>query len=364
MISLSLCLIVRDEEHTLGRCLDSMAGIADEIIVLDTGSVDATKSVAIQHGARVFDFTWIDDFAAARNASFAHAEMDYIMWLDADDVLREPDRRKLTALKATLDPGVDAVSMVYHTSFDEAGNVTSSTRRFRIVRKSMGFQWHGIVHEDLSTERMFHFLDSDIVVTHQKPTGDGLKSDRNLSIYERHIAAGRELSLTDIFHYGRELQMHERYEQAIQMHERFLAGNPNETHLKLFTLHNLGICYHHVGDLDGEWQCTLRSFDLDVPQPEFSCRVAERFVRREQYSQAIYWYQQALTPASGSDSAWSVQLHPYRTWLPHKELGLCYYKVGNLRLSLKHNRKAQEFLPNDPDIQTNIELLQRLIAQG
>ena len=87
MISLSLCLIVRDEEHTLGRCLDSMAGIADEIIVLDTGSVDATKSVAIEHGARVFDFTWIDDFAAARNASFAHAEMDYIMWLDADDVL-------------------------------------------------------------------------------------------------------------------------------------------------------------------------------------------------------------------------------------------------------------------------------------
>ena len=99
MIEISLCMIVRNEEDVLGRCLQCARSFADEIIVVDTGSTDGTKAVAENFTQKVFDFPWTDDFAAARNYSFSKATRDYIMWLDADDVLRTEDQEKILQLK-------------------------------------------------------------------------------------------------------------------------------------------------------------------------------------------------------------------------------------------------------------------------
>ena len=86
MATVSLCMIVRNEEKVLARCLDSVRGIADEICITDTGSTDKTREIAQKYGT-VQVFPWCDDFSAARNFSFAQARMDYTLWLDADDVL-------------------------------------------------------------------------------------------------------------------------------------------------------------------------------------------------------------------------------------------------------------------------------------
>ena len=83
MVSVSLCMIVKNEEEVLGRCLDSVAGFPDEILVADTGSTDGTKAAAMERGARVFDFPWRDDFAAARNFSFSQGRGTYLFWMDA-----------------------------------------------------------------------------------------------------------------------------------------------------------------------------------------------------------------------------------------------------------------------------------------
>ena len=85
--TLSLCMIVRDEEPRLRQCLKSIAPYVDELIVVDTGSQDRTREVARDCGARVFDFPWVDDFAAARNQSLEQATGDWIFWMDADDVI-------------------------------------------------------------------------------------------------------------------------------------------------------------------------------------------------------------------------------------------------------------------------------------
>ena len=103
MISVSLCMIVKNEEDVLARCLESVSGLVDEIVIVDTGSADRTREIAEQFTSRVYDFAWIDDFAAARNYAFSLAEKDYCMWLDADDVLLEADRAALETLKETLD---------------------------------------------------------------------------------------------------------------------------------------------------------------------------------------------------------------------------------------------------------------------
>ena len=94
----SLTMIVRDEEKNLPHCLESVRGIFDEIVVVDTGSTDRTREIAREFGAKVFDFAWVDDFAAARNVALAHATGDYAFWLDADDVIEPPEREKLMAL--------------------------------------------------------------------------------------------------------------------------------------------------------------------------------------------------------------------------------------------------------------------------
>lgn len=142
MVTISLCMIVKDEEAVLARCLDSVAEIADEIIVVDTGSSDRTKEIAAQYG-QVFDFVWCEDFSAARNYSFAQATKDFILWLDADDVITPEDKARFLKLKQELNETTDVVMLPYHTAFDERGRPTYTYYRERLLRRAAGFQWVG-----------------------------------------------------------------------------------------------------------------------------------------------------------------------------------------------------------------------------
>ena len=136
MITISLCMIVKNEEDVLERCLRSAEGVADEIIIADTGSTEQTKEIARRCGAKVYDFVWKDDFAAARNFAFSKATCDYLFWLDADDVVPEQTRRGLLLLREKLDPTVDMVMLPYHTAFDAAGLPTLIFYRVRLLRRA------------------------------------------------------------------------------------------------------------------------------------------------------------------------------------------------------------------------------------
>ena len=95
MVSISLCMIVRNEEEVLARCLDSVRAAVDEIVIVDTGSTDRTKEIASEYTEKIFDYKWCEDFSAARNFAFSKGHMDYLMWLDADDVLPEASLKAL-----------------------------------------------------------------------------------------------------------------------------------------------------------------------------------------------------------------------------------------------------------------------------
>jgi glycosyltransferase involved in cell wall biosynthesis len=147
----SLTMIVRDEEENLPQCLESVRGIFDEIVVVDTGSVDRTKEIAQDHGARVFEFAWIDDFAAARNEALAHATGDYAFWLDADDVVDPPEREKLQKLLDGLRPDEPAgyvVRCACDSSPDGSGGETV-VDHVRLFPRRDDVRWSYRVHEQI-----------------------------------------------------------------------------------------------------------------------------------------------------------------------------------------------------------------------
>ena len=149
----SLTMIVSDEQDNIADCLDSVRGLFDEIVVVDTGSKDRTIEIARSFGARVFDFVWVDDFAAARNAALARATGDYAFWLDADDLVEPPERKKLERSLARLlaSPGnyrAFVVRCACDPGPDGSGGdtVVDHIRLFPLIE---GVRWSYRVHEQI-----------------------------------------------------------------------------------------------------------------------------------------------------------------------------------------------------------------------
>jgi glycosyltransferase involved in cell wall biosynthesis len=148
--TVSLCMIVRDEEATISRCLASVAGAVDETIVVDTGSRDATREVAAAFGARVIDFPWNGDFSQARNAGLEKATSDWILVLDADEELAPGHAQMLKPLVAS-DPDIEGyfVRVVdflgERPGLDQAANIS-----FRLFRNRPEHRYRRVVHEQVT----------------------------------------------------------------------------------------------------------------------------------------------------------------------------------------------------------------------
>jgi glycosyltransferase involved in cell wall biosynthesis len=360
MATISLCMIVKNEEAVLERCLHSISGIADEIILVDTGSTDRTREIALKFAADVYHFSWIDDFAAARNFSFTQATMDYILWLDADDYLLPEDNGKLALLKQSLDPALDAVSMLYHCDFDDQGNVNLVVRRSRLVRRARHYQWKGVVHEDLAIHEAL-MLDADIIVTHGKSF---IQSDpgRNIRIYEKLISTGEPFQLRDLLHYAMELHQHKNYQRAAEYYLLAMEHKETSEEDQIFICGKLVDCYYYLGDRKKERAFIFQTLEYDAPRPELCCRLGYYFLEKGRYHQAIFWYK-AATEAPEHVNPWTILNKVSRTWLPHMQLGLCYYNMGKYEEAYHHNQQALAYRPDDPTIKANLELVAELLLQ-
>jgi hypothetical protein len=188
-VTVSLCMIVRNEEANLDACLAGVAALADDTIVVDTGSTDATKSIALRHGARVFDFPWCDDFAAARNESIRHATGDWIFWLDADDRIDGENYAKLEALLSSLHDTTDGYFM-RHVSCGAAGIPVHETDHVRLFRKEPRVRFSYRVHEQIAPAVLRNggkLQPTHIVIHHvgyRDPDVYRAKVERNLRLLE------------------------------------------------------------------------------------------------------------------------------------------------------------------------------------
>jgi len=355
-ITISLCMIVKNEENTIARCLDSIKGIPNEIIIVDTGSTDRTKEIVGEYTHEVFDFTWIDDFAAARNFAFGKATMEYILWLDADDILNQSDREEFLKLKKNLNPRMDVVNMPYLLAFDQFGNVTFSLRRNRLLKRSKNFRWIGAVHECL--EVYGDVLNSDICVTHKGTPGE---EDRNLRIYESRKARGELFSPRDLYYYANELFGHQRNNQAIETYQKFLETGEGWVEDEIDACAKLADCFHNLGEKDQELKYSLKSFEYAAPRAEFCCRMGQYFLKLTQYEQGVFWYKLATQLEKPIDS-WGPILEACWTWIPQIQLCVCYDKLGKYELAYEHNELARKYRPEDPQVLHNKQYLEGVLG--
>ena len=190
MVTISLCMIVKNEEKNLERCLNSYAPLMDEIIVVDTGSTDKTKEIAARFTDKIYDFTWVNDFSAARNFSFEKATCDYIFSADADEVLEGDNVRQFEILKQVLDPEIEIVQMYYGNQFQN-GTIYNYDCELRpkLFKRLRNFTWIEPIHETVRTLPVV--FDSDIVITHMPEESH---TKRDLAAFERMVKRGDRIS--------------------------------------------------------------------------------------------------------------------------------------------------------------------------
>jgi glycosyltransferase involved in cell wall biosynthesis len=344
--TISLCMIVRDEEGTLARCLDSVKGLVDEVVIVDTGSIDRTKEIALEYTSNVYDFEWIDDFAAARNFSFSKATGEYILWLDADDVLLEDAREGFKTLKEGLDRKFDAVSMPYHLTMDVNGKPSYSSRRNRLVKRERNFQWFGKVHEYLAVYG--EILSSDVGITHKK---EKEWTNRNLKIYENAVAKGEELSPRDVLYYANECLDNGKHEKAISLYEKFLADKKGWIEDNINAAGKLGDCYAKLEMWDKAIEACTKSFQYDVPRGEICTRLGNIYMTQEKYKEAIYWYETATqVPIPHGAPFYNAATY---NWVPFLQLCICYSRLGKNDKAYYYNELAATYVPNHSAVEHN-----------
>jgi len=338
MITISLCMIVKNEESVLERCLESIKDAADEIIILDTGSTDKTKEIAGRYTDMVYDFEWVNDFSAARNKAYSKATKDYQMWLDADDVLPEKSLKQLLKLKNTLDPAVDIVTMKYITHFDEQNNPILTSTRERLTKRSMGYLWLDPVHECIPLVGNVFY--TNIEIHHRQEKREGV-SYRNINIYENLEKSGSPLTPRQQYYYARELKDHGNWEKAAHYFEIFLESGKGWLEDNIATCYNLSICYRVLKKEEKILPILIKSFNYDTPRAEVCSELGYYYKRALRYKQALDWFQVAANLAAPNSSGFI--LRDYWGYIPYIESCVCSCYLGDYKSAREYNEKAAAY---------------------
>ncbi len=331
---LSVCMIVRDESRDVGDCLESIKGIADEIIVVDTGSIDNTKEVVSAYTDLIYDFKWVDDFSAARNYSLSKATGKWVMWMDADDVLQNPE-----AVKKVLVDKFD----VYNFNIIYGGDIFCHARLFR---NNFNVKFAGRVHEYPIIDGLPFLEKTDINVIHKtekmmdRPIN---RSERNLSLLKQELAADSN-NTRALFYMGNTLRELGQYEEAKKVYERYLTFD-TWCDEKWMARKNIGF----INLIQGHYRTAMLEFEkaieIDDRWAESYYYIGESYFHRGMWEKCIQWMLKALDKDMPDSPLWKETL-VYGDG-PHRYISACYTEMGEFKRALDELEKVEPTTDND-----------------
>jgi tetratricopeptide (TPR) repeat protein len=231
-IRISACLITKNEEKVLAKCLESLKGIVDEIVVVDTGSADNTVKIAESYGARLGNFEWVNDFSAARNAALEHATCEWALWIDADEQL-DPSCLEAFA-KGVIRPHLGGYSVKIINYMDDSGTVSEFIHTpTRLFRNIPGVTFTEPIHEQITPSLMKLGLPwtplEDAVIHHDGYRTAAIeeknKVERTITLLEQHVANNPEEPF-QIFNLANAYFVGQEFDKAAKTAKRALKNLP------------------------------------------------------------------------------------------------------------------------------------------
>lgn len=330
MVSVSLCMIVKDEEAVLERCLSSIYDLADEIIIVDTGSADQTKEIAKAYTEKVYDFEWVHDFSKARNFAFSKATKEYIYSADADEVMDEENRARFRKLKETLLLEVEIVQMMYcnQLAYNTTYNFDEEYRP-KLFKRLRNFVWQEPIHEMVRLEPLIY--DSDIRIMHLPVAGH---SGRDFNVFLRLINKNIPLSKKLHSMYARELFVSGN-ETDFMESEAYFSAASKDTERSVGEMKE-AICVliktaRLKADIPGLLKYAAKEL-ANEPSAECCFELGEYYFSVKDYEEAAIWYYNA---AFETTSILNIQ---YSGKFPLSRLVDCYNKMGNTEQALQYEK--------------------------
>ncbi len=296
--TLSLCMIVKNEEEYLPDCLESVRNVVDQIVVVDTGSTDRTVEIARSFGAEVHSFEWRNDFAAARNESLKHATGDWILWMDADERLIPSS---LPALKKILRP--EKKPVIYRVEIRspvQGGHHVRISSAHRIFTHRRGISFTGAIHEQVSyraaqvgaVER-----DSGVVLEHLGYDLDEVaqqqKNERNRQILEAAVQKEPQNAYLR-YTLGQHFAVTGELEKA---REEFLIAyqlGQLDKALKASLLNTLGEVYFKLGEPENAYRVCRQSVQMEPLQVGAYYLLYRLAEERGELAEAAEWLEKII----------------------------------------------------------------------
>lgn len=363
MKTLGLHIIARNSEETLARTLDGVKGLFDQIVVVDTGSEDNTISLAKSYGAEVYEFTWIDDFSAARNFALSKITTDWTMWLDTGDVVKPASLEQFHVLKKSQMFNSNDFDMIWtpiNRKLDNFGNPLFTMIVPRIVNTKSSPVWERPIHETIVTKNPEEPRNAlfDLAVI-DDPYSDLVGGAiRNLRILDRLIAEGDDSPRT-MFYRAQELRDLGRVQEAIDQWTTFLDTNP-QTWEYYDALMNIGRCYYNRNDETlhdktnalGVW---LTAIGHDPTQPDAWFSIATLYSEMGEHEKSVVFWRACIGMSPDPDGRPRNQMMYGDN--PVGAVAFAYASSGQVEKALEYFREATKMSPDKNKYKVQIEEL-------
>ena len=364
-VKLSLCMIVRDNEDTIEACLDSVYPWVDEIIIVDTGSVDRTPEICKKYGVKLFEFPWCDDFSAARNESIEFATGEWIFWMDSDDVISQEQGQRLR--KLVYGPharGIDGYVMQVHCLSFVEGEITI-VDHVKIFRNLPCYRFEHRIHEQIlpAIRRQGNsvaFAEIHVVHSGSMQTEEirKRKLERDFRILQLDIERFPDHPFV-LFNLGMTYEDSGTFQQAEEcLLKSIRFANEEESHLrKAWAL--LISCQRQQGKMQSAIETAAQALELFPGDKEILFRRATMLQDEGRLAEAIDDYLQVLTePAEKVFQSIDPGLAGYKA---NFNLALAYSELGRIEQAIAQFRIA---INSSPSFVSAWEELGRLFARS
>lgn len=351
-MTVSLCMIVKNEEAMLARCLESVKHIADEMIIVDTGSTDRTVDIAESYGASIYFYPWDGSFANARNCALTKASMDWILIMDADDEFEKQDTGMLRHMTSEE---VDATAyycktLSYLGEAPDPANILCNLNIY-LFKNHMGYRFTGDIHEqlycmDLSFKSITAI--SDIRIYHYGYLNSAIrfqgKRERNLEIVQNELKKhpGNPFMLYNL---GNEYVALQKPKEAYACYkESYAHFDPVNGYSSKLML-RLVACCEMLGKTEEEIQYIDEGLKAYPGFTDLEFMRGNMWLRLERYFSAIRSFKECLK--MGEAPLLLRNINGVGTYKAATMLFQIYHNLGDSGCAIRYARRALKFLPGN-----------------